>query len=81
MSGPQEPKTATLLLTEAEGELLSRRWRVEVKNGADAGTCLVRDSGTILIGSHPDADLSLRDPTVSRYHAEFRLLAGHGHNE
>jgi DNA-binding NtrC family response regulator len=68
-------RDTTLVLTDSEsGELVARRWFVEVISGPDAGKSIERDGGTIVVGSHADADLALTDPSVSRYHAELRLL-------
>jgi DNA-binding NtrC family response regulator len=67
--------TSTLVLTGSEGqELISRRWRLKVEEGPDRGLELVRDSGTVMVGTHTEADLVLKDPSVSRYHAELKLL-------
>ncbi|MBI2376853.1 MAG: sigma 54-dependent Fis family transcriptional regulator [Deltaproteobacteria bacterium] len=66
--------TERLLLTGEGSELVARRWRIEVEAGPDRGKQLIAESGTIVAGSHPDADLVLTDGTVSRYHAELRLL-------
>jgi transcriptional regulator with PAS, ATPase and Fis domain len=75
MSAP-ESATATLVLTgESTGELVARRWCVEVIKGPDSGKQVQRDGGTVLIGSHPSADLILTDATVSRHHVELRLRA------
>lgn len=66
---------STLVLTDSEsGELVARKWRVVVVDGEDQGLQLERRGGTVLVGSHADADLKLSDPSVSRYHAELRLL-------
>jgi transcriptional regulator with PAS, ATPase and Fis domain len=71
-----EPPTGTLVLTGSDGEaLVSRRWRITVEDGPDRGKVVVREAGTVVVGSHADADLSLSDPSVSRYHAELRLMA------
>src|SRR5262245_10634156 len=48
-----------------------RTLRVEVLDGADAGTTLVTESDTLTCGTADGNDLVLRDPTVSRFHAEF----------
>jgi transcriptional regulator with PAS, ATPase and Fis domain len=69
------PGTSPLVYTESSGELVSRRWKIEVASGPDAGRSLVRESGSIVVGSHPNADLVLTDDAVSRYHLEMRLLA------
>jgi transcriptional regulator with GAF, ATPase, and Fis domain len=67
--------TAPLIYTETNGELVARRWKIEVTGGPDAGKTLVRDSGSVVVGTHPDADLVLKDDAVSRYHLELKLLA------
>jgi DNA-binding NtrC family response regulator len=68
-------RETTLVLTDSEsGELVARRWVVEVIAGPDAGKSIVRTGGTIVVGGSDEADLSLTDPSVSRYHAELRLL-------
>src|SRR5262249_27843484 len=66
---------STLVLTDAGGKLVARRWIVEVIAGPDRGKSIAQDSGVIIVGSHPDADFSLSDDSVSRHHAELRLLA------
>ena len=67
---------STLVLTDSvSGDLVARKWRLVIVDGPDQGLALERRGGTVLVGSHPDADLRLNDPSVSRYHAELRLLA------
>ncbi|MBI4820007.1 MAG: sigma 54-dependent Fis family transcriptional regulator [Deltaproteobacteria bacterium] len=65
--------TERLLLTDG-AELVARRWRIEVESGPDRGKAVVGEAGTLVAGTHADADLVLTDGTVSRYHAELRLL-------
>ncbi|MBK6848852.1 MAG: FHA domain-containing protein [Proteobacteria bacterium] len=49
-----------------------RKVRVRVLEGADAGaTCEAQSRKALAIGSAPDNDLVLRDPSVSRYHLEL----------
>lgn len=56
---------------------LVSRPRVRVVAGPDEGAVLSpEDRSTIAIGTSPDNDLSLTDPTVSRYHLEIRQTAG-----
>jgi pSer/pThr/pTyr-binding forkhead associated (FHA) protein len=70
-----DPRDTTLVLTDSEsGELIARRWIVEVVAGPDAGKKIERKGGTIVVGSHSEADFTLTDPSVSRYHAELRLM-------
>lgn len=71
----EDPGRSTLVLTDStSGELVTRRWRVVVVEGRDEGIAVERRGGTIVVGCHPNADLVLSDPAVSRYHAELRLL-------
>lgn len=63
-----------LLGTDAGGQLVLRRVRVRVVSGDDAGREVMLEGGTLVVGAHEDAELTLRDPTVSRYHAELGLL-------
>lgn len=63
-----------MLATDAGGALVVRRVLVRVVSGPDRGVERVLEVGTLVVGSHPDADLPLRDTTVSRYHAELALL-------
>ena len=74
-SGTQRlgPETG-MLGTDPGGALVLRRVLVRVVSGNDRGVERVLEAGTILVGSHPDADLTIRDSTVSRYHAELALL-------
>jgi DNA-binding NtrC family response regulator len=70
-----EHRETTLILTDSDsGELVARRWVVVVIAGPDEGKSIERQGGTVVVGSHPEADLTLTDPSVSRYHAELRLL-------
>lgn len=48
---------------------------VRVTTGTERGIEKRLESGTLSVGSSPDADLVLTDSTVSRYHAELALLA------
>ena len=68
-------RETTLVLTDSEsGDLVARTWTVDVIDGPDAGKSIERTGGTIVVGSHEEADFTLTDPSVSRYHAELRLL-------
>jgi len=60
--------------TDAGGKLVLRRILVRVVSGPDRGKEVRLEAGTLLVGSHPEADLPLTDGTVSRYHAELALL-------
>lgn len=71
------PSTAPLLLYShpATGELLRRRWFLEVVDGADQGTIAEIDHSPALIGAAPASALLITDDTVSRYHAEVEPFA------
>jgi DNA-binding NtrC family response regulator len=64
-----------VLTTSTGGELVLRRVRVRVLSGESRGREALLTGGTMVIGSHPEADLVVTDPTVSRHHVELALLA------
>jgi DNA-binding NtrC family response regulator len=72
VSDPDKPPE-TLHLEPAGGGFALRlvRLRLTVVSGPDAGTELVPDSPQVRIGTHPDMDLVLTDPSVSRLHCEL----------
>lgn len=47
---------------------------LRVTGGPDRGLERVIQEGTHVVGTHPEADFVLSDPTVSRYHAEIAVL-------
>jgi DNA-binding NtrC family response regulator len=51
-----------------------RRVTLRIVEGPDAGREVELDVGSVIIGSHPEVDLPLRDPQVSRRHVEVQLL-------
>ncbi len=63
----------TLYTDVATGVLIERRFRMIVKEGPDAGAEFALDSGTILLGTHENNDIVLKDETVSRYHLEIQV--------
>ncbi|MBL8601223.1 MAG: sigma 54-dependent Fis family transcriptional regulator [Myxococcales bacterium] len=65
-----------VLATDAAGQLLVRRIRVRVTAGPDRGRESMLEAGTLLVGTHSDNDLILRDPQVGKYHLEIALVAG-----
>jgi transcriptional regulator with PAS, ATPase and Fis domain len=75
MQSDDEPiSTASVPLSGVDQpEILA--WRIEVVDGPDQGTSLVRELGTVIVGTKSDADLRLTDDTVSRAHAELHLLS------
>lgn len=65
-----------VLHTDAAGGLFVRRVRVRVTGGPDRGRESMLEAGTLLVGTHSDNDLILRDPQVGKYHLEIALVAG-----
>ncbi len=63
-------------MTDPAGALVVRRVRVRVTVGPDRGREALLEAGTLLVGTHSDNDLILRDPQVGRYHLEVALVAG-----
>lgn len=73
------PRLAPLtgvLMTDPNGALVIRRVRVRVTSGPDRGREALLEAGTLLVGTHTDNDLILRDPQVGKYHLEIALVAG-----
>jgi transcriptional regulator with PAS, ATPase and Fis domain len=65
---------ATQLYTDVQtGELRERQFRVSIVQGPDKGLERVLETGTTLVGTHPNNDLVLTDDTVSRYHLELQV--------
>jgi len=66
--------TATRVFRRSQASLLAvRRARIKVTRGRDKGAQLVLEqASSVLVGTDPDADLSLRDDTVSQRHCELR---------
>lgn len=64
-----------LLTTNAGGEIVLKRVRVRVLSGDSANAELLLDCGTRTLGSSTDAELTISDRSVSRFHAELGLLA------
>ncbi len=65
-----------VLATDNLGQLLVRRVRVKVLVGPDKSREALLEAGTLLVGTHSDNDLVLRDPLVGKYHLEVALVAG-----
>ncbi len=67
---------ATRVLRQTQGSVAVRRARLRVVRGPDKGKQLeLGGLDGVLLGSDEDADLQLRDDTVSRRHAEIRPTA------
>ncbi|MAC28847.1 MAG: AAA family ATPase [Sandaracinus sp.] len=75
MEAPMKPARTGVLTTNAGGEVVLRRLLVRVVSGASKGAEAVLEDGTMVIGSHPDADLVVDDGAVSRFHVELGLLS------
>ena len=69
-------QTGHFYTDQRSGALHSRRYRVTVITGDDAGATAELEDGTFLVGSHSSADLRLTDKGVSRYHVELKLEGG-----
>ena len=74
------PSTPTHTTELREGDrvvgLRRRPLRVEVIAGPDKKLRRELTADRIVIGSHPDCDVPLTDPTVSRQHCEIALVRG-----
>jgi transcriptional regulator with GAF, ATPase, and Fis domain len=67
---PLQSPSALLRLDRSSGTLKQRKYQVSIVGGP--GTGLTKEiEGSVTVGSHPDAGLSLADTTVSRYHVEL----------
>src|SRR3954471_17210303 len=53
-----------------------RRLRVQVIDGPDRDRVVEHAGGNLAVGSSPDNEIVLTDPTVSRYHLELRCEDG-----
>ncbi|MBI5514133.1 MAG: sigma 54-dependent Fis family transcriptional regulator [Deltaproteobacteria bacterium] len=65
-----------VITTDLAGGIVVRRVRVRVTLGPDRGREAMLEAGTLLVGTHADNDLILRDPQVGKYHLEIALVAG-----
>jgi len=70
------PPLTGALVTDETGTLFVRRIRVRVTSGPDRGREAMLEAGTLLVGTHQENDLVLRDLTVGKYHLELALVAG-----
>ncbi len=64
-----------LLTTNSGGDVVLRRVLVRVVSGESRGSEGVLEQGTMVLGTHPTADLQITDHTVSRFHVELGLLS------
>lgn len=70
-AGASAPSAQVAEVTIPEGSGL-----LVVKRGPNAGSRFLLDQPTTTAGRHPEADIFLDDVTVSRRHAEFRIIDG-----
>jgi len=70
---PQYTATAQLYTDAATGQLRERRYRLVVVSGPDKGLEQLLESGTTMVGTHPNNEVILSDNTVSRYHLELQV--------
>jgi DNA-binding NtrC family response regulator len=78
MGGDREPERPTITLMQARNQAVAlqiRTFRIDVVQGqpADLGKRHHGRARTVLIGSHPSADVALTDPYVSRLHARLEV--------
>jgi hypothetical protein len=74
--------TGPFAITDAEAEAVA--WEgpaidgpsLAVRAGGPAGEVFTRGEGSVSVGRSPEKDIFLDDITVSRDHAELRVLAG-----
>ena len=64
----------TLTMLPVSGRRL-RKLRIRVADGPDAGSQAVSDGCAVSVGTAPDNQLVLTDPTVSRHHLAVRCTA------
>ncbi len=74
MSGSGERDESTKLLEADVREYVVQRFRVEVKEGPDAGRSATAARDELLVGTAQGNDLILTDPAVSRQHLSITAL-------
>jgi transcriptional regulator with PAS, ATPase and Fis domain len=67
--------TGAFYTDEQSGALRSRRFRISVIAGPDAGKSVELEHGTVLVGAHASNQLALQEPGISRYHLELEASA------
>jgi DNA-binding NtrC family response regulator len=73
MSHPGDVPTLSLAHDGDQLKLRSRKIRVAVLDGPDAGKVAELPGPEATVGSGPDCELTLKDPTVSRHHFTLRV--------
>ena len=59
------------MASEGQPRLATRSFRIEVVGGPDKGVRFQAERERTVVGTHPSADLVLRDRTISRFHFEI----------
>ncbi len=67
------PPTTQLYTDATTGQLRERRYKLVVVSGPDQGLEQMLETGTTMVGTHPNNEVILADKTVSRYHLELQL--------
>jgi len=78
-SDKKEPLTHTRPALDGRLSLSYSHCRLTITSGPDAGRRLETEKDVIRIGMFPDNDLIVKDPAVSRYHAELQKKQGQYH--
>ena len=68
------PIRGTLVTDLLSGRPCVRRVMLRVAEGKDEGAQIEVGELSVLVGSHPETDLTLSDPMISRQHLEVRLV-------
>jgi DNA-binding NtrC family response regulator len=68
---------ATAPLTDGAAQrVLVRRYTLEVIEGTDKGLRFQGEAERVVVGTHPSAQLVLKDRTLSRFHCEITIETG-----
>ncbi len=65
--------TRTVFLDSGEQKLELQRYKLSIVDGANAGNVSTWEGRRITLGSSPDNDVVLDDPTISRVHATIEV--------
>jgi DNA-binding NtrC family response regulator len=68
--------TRTVYLDDGDQKLELQRYTLTVGEGPNEGDTYAFEGRKVLLGSSPDNDVSLDDPSVSRFHAEIEVREG-----
>ena len=73
MPAQRHPATTLLRLHDRPVAIRVRGFALEVTHGPDAGRTIRGEKRSLLVGTHPSAELVLADPHVSRLHARLDI--------